>query len=53
MPLGRTLPKDGKDPTIMLKRLLLTLAIALQFTAATSIATADVDIPYCYPCEGK
>ena len=37
----------------MMKKVLMILALALQFTAATSIATAEVDFPECYPCDGK
>lgn len=37
----------------MFKKIVLMLALALQFTAAVSIATAQVEIPACYPCDGK
>jgi hypothetical protein len=35
-----------------MKKIVFTLILALQFTAATQVAIADVDIPVCYPCEG-
>ena len=35
-----------------MKKLIFALVLALQFTAATSIATADVEMPVCYPCDG-
>jgi hypothetical protein len=34
-----------------MKKLFLILLLALQFTAATHVAVADVDIPVCWPCE--
>lgn len=36
----------------MLKRLVLAAILALQFAAVTSIATADMPWPKCYPCPG-
>ena len=36
-----------------MKKIVLALLLALQFTAATQIATADVDIPVCYPCQSS
>ena len=35
-----------------MKKIILTLILALQFTAATQVANADPDIPVCYPCDG-
>ena len=35
-----------------MKKIVLALLLALQFTAATQVATADVDIPVCFPCRG-
>ena len=36
-----------------MKKFVLALMLALQFTAATQVATADIDIPVCYPCDIK
>ena len=38
--------------SIAMKKLVLALILALQFTAATQVANADPDIPVCYPCDG-
>jgi hypothetical protein len=35
-----------------MKKIVLALILALQFTAATQVANADPDIPVCYPCDG-
>ena len=35
-----------------MKKIILALLLALQFTAATQVANADPDIPVCYPCDG-
>lgn len=35
----------------MIKKVLFALLLALQFTAATNVASADLEIPYCYPCD--
>lgn len=37
----------------MFKKALFVLMLALQMTALTGVASADLDIPACYPCEGK
>jgi hypothetical protein len=37
----------------MFKKTLFVLMLALQFTAATTVAQADIEIPSCYPCDGK
>ena len=34
-----------------MKKLVLAVLVALSLTAATPVATADVDIPLCYPCD--
>jgi hypothetical protein len=34
-----------------MKKIILTVLLALQFTAATQVATADVDTPVCWPCD--
>jgi hypothetical protein len=34
-----------------MKKLILTLLLALQFTGAAQVATADVDTPVCWPCD--
>jgi hypothetical protein len=34
-----------------MKNFILTLLLALQFTVATQVATADVDTPVCWPCD--
>jgi hypothetical protein len=36
-----------------MKKLILALLLALQFSAAPQVATAEVDIPLCYPCGEK
>jgi hypothetical protein len=36
-----------------MKKIVLALILALQFTAATQIANAEPDIPVCYPCESS
>jgi hypothetical protein len=33
-----------------MKKIILALLLALQFTVATQIANADIDIPDCFPC---
>jgi hypothetical protein len=35
------------------QKALFVLMLAIQFTAATSVAQADIEIPSCYPCDGK
>jgi hypothetical protein len=35
-----------------MKKIVLALLLALQFTAATQVANADIDIPTCWPCDG-
>jgi hypothetical protein len=34
----------------MLKRLLLTILLGLQFVAAVNVASAEVPFPQCLPC---
>jgi hypothetical protein len=34
-----------------MKRIILTLLLSLQFVAVAGTASADVDIPVCWPCE--
>ena len=34
-----------------MKKIVFALLLALQFTAATQIATADAEIPVCWPCD--
>jgi hypothetical protein len=34
----------------MMKRIIFALLVAFQFAAATSVATAEIEIPMCYPC---
>ena len=33
-----------------MKKLLLILAIAMQFVALAPVSSADEDLPKCYPC---
>jgi hypothetical protein len=35
----------------MMKKCLGALLLALAFTAATPIASAEIDMPVCYPCD--
>jgi hypothetical protein len=37
----------------MIKKLLLVAVIALQFVAVTPVANASIDLPECFPCDGK
>jgi hypothetical protein len=39
--------------TIMLKKTLTALLLALALTASAPVASADVDFPECYPCDTK
>lgn len=34
-----------------MKKIILALALAIGFQAATPVATADPDIPLCFPCD--
>jgi hypothetical protein len=34
-----------------MKKIVLALILALQFTATTQVANADIDIPVCWPCD--
>jgi hypothetical protein len=36
-----------------MKKIIFALLLALQFTAATQVASADIDYPTCWPCDGK
>jgi hypothetical protein len=36
----------------MLKRMILVVMLALHFAAMAPVASADMDIPECGPCEG-
>jgi hypothetical protein len=42
-----------KRGNIHMKKIILALLLALQFTAATQVATATVEFPVCWPCDGK
>ena len=33
-----------------MKRMIFALLLALQMAAVTGVATAEVEIPMCYPC---
>ena len=37
----------------MIKRTVAAILFALALTAAAPVASADVDMPACYPCDTK
>jgi hypothetical protein len=37
----------------MIKRTVAAILFALVLTAAVPVASADIDIPECYPCDTK
>jgi hypothetical protein len=37
----------------MTKKLIAAILLAFAMTASAPIASADVDMPVCYPCDGK
>jgi hypothetical protein len=37
----------------MIKKAVFALMLALALTSSISVATAEVEIPVCYPCEGE
>jgi hypothetical protein len=41
-----------RNITNMIKKAVYTLMLALALTSTVSVATADVDFPPCFPCDG-
>lgn len=37
----------------MIKKAVFALLFALALTSVTPVASADVDLPSCYPCDTK